>query len=144
MTLFDETLNSAGNSIKKAYLCHRNLKDINSGDILLFYQSQNLRGITVLGVVESVYTNQTDPQEILKLVSKRTVYSQKEIEDMSKKPTMVILFWYNFYFNNYIKYEDTLSRGLLSGPPMAIMSLSHNKYLEVIKLGGLNERFTVD
>lgn len=143
-TFFDEELNDAGNSIKKAYLCNSKIKDISPGDILLFYRSHYLQGITALGVVESVHRNQTNAEEILKLVSKRTVYSQKELEEKSQKPTLVILFWYHFYFFKYIKQVDTLSRGLLKRAPQSIMNLSHDKYLEVIDLGGLDERFTIN
>jgi len=82
---------SAGHAIKQAYLCHARISGIRPGDILLFYRSQDVQGITSIGVVESVHEYQNH-DNILQLVSKRTVYSYDEIVTMAEKKTKVILF----------------------------------------------------
>jgi hypothetical protein len=82
---------SAGNAIKLAYLCHAASKQIRPGDVLLFYRSEDEQAVTSLGVVDQ-FAVSTDTASIAALVSRRTVYSIKEIEGMAAKPTKVILF----------------------------------------------------
>ncbi|RJS72177.1 hypothetical protein CW714_04890 [Methanophagales archaeon] len=52
------------------------------GDILLFYRSRDVKGITSIGIVEKVYENITNPDEIISYVGKRSVYSQSEIKEV--------------------------------------------------------------
>jgi len=49
-----------GNTIKKAYLSHSNIKRMQQGDLILFYRSEDLQAITSLGVVEGVYSSVED------------------------------------------------------------------------------------
>ncbi|TFH40961.1 MAG: hypothetical protein E4G94_08705, partial [ANME-2 cluster archaeon] len=88
-----------GNTIKKAYLSSSRIRNLTSGDILLFYRTVDSE-ITSLGVVERVLYGLQDKDEILRNVRKRTVYSMEEIEKMAKKPTLVILFKWHFHLPN--------------------------------------------
>lgn len=82
---------SAGNTIKKAYLSHAKIKNMQSGDLLLFYRSHDKRAVTTLGIVEKMFiSNKLD--EILEDVAKRTVYSYDDIKKMAEKETHIILF----------------------------------------------------
>lgn len=132
-----------GNTIKKAYLCHANIKNIQKGDLLLFYRSDDLKEITSIGVVDTAFNDLLDPDEIMRHVLKRTVYSRKDIEEMAKKATKVILFKWHFHFPNPINYYDLLKKNIVSGPIQSIQSLSHKDYLEIKRMSGINERFTI-
>lgn len=82
---------SEGNTIKKAYICHSNIKRMRPGDIVCFYRSDDRRSVQVLGVIEqAVRVESLD--ELINLVSKRTVYSMSELEKMVERPCLVILF----------------------------------------------------
>lgn len=85
------SLFSTGNAIKLAYLCHSSIGGIQPGDVLLFYRSGDIKGITSLGIVESA-AHISDLDKIVQLVSKRTVYPISEIKKMAEKPTKVLLF----------------------------------------------------
>lgn len=78
LSLFNETT-SVGNTIKKAYLCHAQLKHMSVGDLILFYRSADIKGVTTIGIVER-FENLRDPDEVSTLVSKRTVYSRDQIK----------------------------------------------------------------
>jgi predicted nucleic acid-binding protein len=132
-----------GNTIKKAYLCHSKIKGMKEGDILLFYRSVDLRGITSVGVVENVYDGVRDSDRIVSYVGKRSVYSRYEIEKISKKPTKIILFWWIEHFEQPIKYSDLSQKGILKTPPRTIVKISHENYLK-IKKGAINDRYTVN
>jgi len=131
-----------GNTIKKAYLCHSKTKGLKEGDILLFYRSNDVRELTSLGVVEKVYENVTEPNQIVSYVGKRSVYSRKEIEEMVNKPTKVILFKWHLHFENPLKYKNLLDYQILKGPPQAIIKISHDKYLKIKGEVKINDRYT--
>ncbi len=131
-----------GNTIKKAYLSNASIKKIRSGDILLFYRSEDERAIVSLGVVEEIKYNLRNKDKIANLVGKRTVYSFSEIEEISRKPTMVILFIHHFHFKKLIAYNFLEEHRILRGPPQTITEIKHNKYLIIKKKGGIDERFT--
>lgn len=88
--LFRELL-PVENTIRKAYLCHSSNKQIASGDIVLFYRSEDVRSVVAIGVCEYTFRSQ-DPKEIILKIGQRTVYSFSEIENLTKKEVLVVLF----------------------------------------------------
>jgi hypothetical protein len=80
-----------GNSIRKAYLCYASMRSIRPGDALLFYRSGDLHSITCAGVAESTLVS-ANPNELARFVARRTVYSYAEIEGMSGRLVLAILF----------------------------------------------------
>lgn len=132
-----------GNTIKKAYLSHSKNTGISLGDILLFYRSVDKKEITSLGIVENVFPALRDKDEIIRLVGKRTVYSIDEIEEMVKKPTMVILFTWHFYLGSPLKLKELLRTRILNGAPQSIVQISHEKYLSIKNMEVIDGRFTI-
>lgn len=134
--------NSEGNSIKKAYLSHSTTGKVSVGDILLFYRTEDDMMITTLGIVERVERNLIDSEKIQKLTAKRTVYSQKDIEEISKSPTMVILFNQHFHFRKPIRYNDMIKENIITGPIQSISEISDDNYRKIIK-DNINVCFTI-
>ncbi len=132
-----------GNTIKKAYLCNSKIKKINNGDILLFYRSEDSK-ITSIGVAESVHEGLSDPEEIRRIVGKRTVYSDAELKEMSKKPTTVIIFRHHFHLKNPVNLNYMIEQNILKGAPQSIVEIDHNCYKAIRAEGGVDERFTVN
>jgi len=131
-----------GNTIKKAYLSHSSTRKMEKGDLLLFYRSEDDKSLVSLGVIESVYYDLTDSNEIVSLVGKRTVYSLSEIERIAQSPTTVILFNHHIHFKKPIEYRTLLKQKILRGPSQSITKIDHNKYLLIKKMGDIDERFT--
>ncbi len=132
-----------GNTIKKAYICHSRITKISPGDILLFYRSQD-KELTSLGVVEKVYSGLQDKDKIARLVGKRTVYSIGEIDEMAKKPTMVILFTWHFHLPTPLKLDELKRMNVIKGAPQSIAQISHDQYLKIKTNGGIDERLAVN
>lgn len=120
---------SPANTIKKAYLCHANIKTFNRGDILLFYRSRDRRSIQCVGILESFHRT-SDLSEVIPLVARRTVYSRQELERMLSKETLVIL----FRFVGTIEPIDseTIAASGIAGPIQTIRSISHEQYQRLI------------
>lgn len=133
-----------GNTIKKSYICNAISKKISSGDILLFYRSEDEKAITSIGIVEKIYQGMQSSDDIIHQVGKRSVYSNSEIEKRAKKRTLVIMFTLHFHLPNPLIYEDLIEWGILKGRPQRLMQIPHEKYLLVKKRGMIDERFTID
>jgi hypothetical protein len=131
-----------GNTIKKAYLCNSNNRTIRRGDIMLFYRSGDNQEVTSIGVVESIHVNLRHAEEVAKVAAKRTVYSVTEIRDMLQRPTIVFLFTWHFYLPKPVTLSHLQQMGISS--PQSLTRISHQKYLEIKKRGGIDERFTVN
>ncbi|MCK5024468.1 MAG: hypothetical protein KAR56_02510, partial [Thermoplasmata archaeon] len=137
-------------TIKKAYLTHSRIKKINPSDIVLFYKSgeqkkpRNQSKITSIGVIESIRLGIEDPEQIMKIVGKRTVYSRGEIEKYAQKPTAVILFLHHFHLKNPLHLYELKDMGVLASAPQSIVEINDEKYRQIIKGGKVDERFTVN
>ena len=133
-----------GNTISKAYLSHCRRRRISKGDILLFYRSRDKMELTSLGVVENVFFGLRNGNNVMRLVGKRTVYSIEEIEEMVKKPVLVILFRWHLHFPKALKLVDLKKKGILEKAPQSMIRIHHNKYLQIKREGRLDERYTFD
>lgn len=82
---------SAGNAIRKAYIC-RAQANIHPGDVLLFLRTREGTRATAVGVAEDALRS-TDPREITRFVGDRTVFSYSEIAESCRNgPTLAIIF----------------------------------------------------
>lgn len=121
---------SESNTIKKAYICHLNITRIRSGDLLLFYRTEDKKSVECVGVVEQTYRG-NDINRVLPMVSKRTVYPKKEIEQWLQRETLIILF--RFLQNFPPVHREMLSQAGIRGPIQTIREISHEQYVRCFK-----------
>ena len=121
---------SQSNTIKKAYLCHANTKQIKPGDLLLFYRSEDRQSIEVLGIVEKTFLS-TDPLAIQLEVAKRTVYTDKDLNAIAAKETRVLLFRYIKSFTPIS--QEKLEELSIKGPIQTIRKIDHQQYLHLME-----------
>lgn len=126
---------SVGNSIKLAYLCHAPTKEIRAGDVLLFYRTEDEKAVTSLGIVDQ-FAVLDDAARIAALVSRRTVYSIKEIEDMAARPTKVILFRLVKHFPQTVPYQRLRADRVVTGPIQSITKISDVAFSRVLAAAG--------
>lgn len=120
---------SVSNAIKLAYLCRANTKEMNPGDLLLFYRSCDLSALTTIGVVES-FSSLNDAESIAALVSRRTVYSMGQIESMvngeeigQTKEVKVILFRTVRHYEQEVSRQKLIDDEVLSAAPQSIVRI---------------------
>jgi len=134
-----------GNTIKKAYLCHSKSKLIEPGDVVIFYQSRDLKQLTHIGIVEMVKHFQAgNKKEIQDLLVKRTAYSDKELTFHASKPSLVLFFTQHFCLPCPVDYKDLVKIGAIKGQPQSITRISHEKYLDIKRRCSIDEHFTID
>lgn len=114
------------NTIKKAYICHSNIKNISPGDLLLFYRTHDRKSVECVGVVEQTYRGK-DINKVLPLVSKRTVYSRSKIEEYLRKETLVILFRLMQTFPPI--EQEVFNKVGIKGQFQSIRRITHDQYI---------------
>jgi len=127
--------NSAGNAIKLAYLCHAQTNSLRPGDIVLFYRTQDEMALTSIGVVEN-FTSSQSPAVIASLVSRRTVYSQTDIERMASKPTKIILFRLLEHLPMKVGYKQLEQDCGVAGPIQSIRKIQHAQFAKILVAAG--------
>jgi hypothetical protein len=123
----------AGNAIKQAYLCKAPSNQVHAGDIVLFYRSKDEMAVTTIGIVER-YETHTEAAKIMQLVSRRTVYSQSEIEAMTNKSVRVMLFRLVGHFNKPISLASLKHDANVSGKLMSITKISDDSFSRILRL----------
>ena len=129
-----------GNTITKAYLCHSKSKKVKAEDIIIFYRSQDIKTVTTLCIVEQVEYGIVDADKAWRIVGKRSVYTEKEIQDLVKKGTKgttIILFKYHFHIAKNIANHQITA-------PQSIKKISCEQYQQIKQsLGEKYGRFAI-
>ena len=143
ITEFAGELHAEGNAIRKAYVCNSPVKKISPGDVLLFYQSRRQKEVTSVGVCESVRYGLSDPDNVLRIVGKRSVFTEYEIQEIADKDTTVIKFRWHFDLENPVSWENLQEKEVIPNP-VTIRQLDDEGYQYIKDNGGIDERFTFD
>ncbi len=122
---------NVGNAIKLAYLCHANVRSVKAGDIVFFYRSDDERAITSLGIVEDFQILQ-DAAAIASVVRRRTVYSMRDIESLSQKPTKVMLFRLARHFSPSISSDWLKKNAVVKGNIQTIRKIDERGFREIM------------
>jgi GNAT superfamily N-acetyltransferase len=112
-----------GNALRKAYLSQGPIRRLGAGSCLLFYRSRDQRAITSAGVVESVLVSR-DAVEVARFVGQRTVYSFQEIERMTSREVLAILFRQDRLLDPPIPIAELEANKVVTRAPQSIMTLS--------------------
>jgi ribosomal protein S18 acetylase RimI-like enzyme len=118
------------NTIKKAYICHSNVKKMQQGDLLLFYRSRDRKNVQCVGIVEHVYRGK-DVGTVTPLVSKRTVYNPEQLRNKLSKEALVILFRFLRSFPPVT--QKMLEENGIVGPIQSIRQITDDQYEKCFK-----------
>ncbi len=121
-----------GNAIKQAYICKSNTSKPNVGDVVLFYRTDDEKAITSLGVIER-FELHDDPNTIMQIVSRRTVYSQAEILEMTQKPMKVMLFRLVGHFDRPVTFTTLIELKVVNGPIQSITHITDASFSKLIE-----------
>ncbi|MGI0134088.1 MAG: GNAT family N-acetyltransferase, partial [Candidatus Micrarchaeaceae archaeon] len=88
--------------------------------------------VTTLGVVES-YQRSHSADEIARIVSRRTVYTQLQIEEMARTETTVMLFRLIRHFENVISFQRLRELGVARGPIQSIIGNADQSFPRILR-----------
>lgn len=133
------------NAISKSYISHSHNRNLYSGDIIVFYRAGGIhKGVaTTIGIVESIVKDIQNVEQLMWICRKRTVLSNKELEEFwnkdSRNRPFVINFLYAFSFVKRINLKQMLNEAIL--PDMAVLktvsNLEREAFAQLIKLAGI-------
>ncbi len=120
-----------GNALRKAYLCNSVCREIRPGAILGFYRSEDVRGLTVIGVAEETLVSH-DATKVARFVGKRTVYPLREIERLCQHDVLAILFRQSRVLRSPIMLDKLLQNKIIAAAPQSItkMKLAARKWIQ--------------
>ncbi len=124
-------LRPCGNSIRKAYLCHSQIKKLCVGDNILFYRSHDLSALTAVGVVEDTLCS-TDADSLARYVGVLTVYRYDEIQSLCNKPVLAIKFRFVKELDDLVTLKELRDNHVIQGQPQSISKVPKEK-IEWIK-----------
>lgn len=116
--------NAFSNSIQKAYICKSRISKLKPGSIIFFYITEK-KLVQACGIVEKTYFS-SDPNEIISLTGKRTVYTYDEIANQCKENTrlLIVLFRQTDSLFKNLSFDIMRESKLVKGYPQSITSLS--------------------
>lgn len=112
-----------GNALRKAYLSRSPIRSLPRGSTILFYRSEDERGITSIGVVESTLRSR-DPAELAQFANLRTVYSFRQLSELASQEVIAIRFRQDRLLPKAIRFEELVQAGALIGSPQSITQVS--------------------
>ncbi|MBA3961044.1 MAG: GNAT family N-acetyltransferase [Chthoniobacterales bacterium] len=119
---FFEGRMACGNALRKAYLCNAVCREIKPGAAICFYRSEDVQGVTVIGVAEETLVSRR-PTEVARFVGKRTVYPLREIERLCQSEVLAILFRQSRVLRAPITLDKLLESDIIAGAPQSIVKL---------------------
>jgi len=124
-----------GNAIKLAYLCHAPNNQVRPGDVILFYRTHDVMAITTLGIVEHFEVSDS-ATDIARLVSRRTVYSEREIMAMAESSTKVILFRLIEHLPDQVSYDWLRQNRVVRGYIQSIRTINDDSFSRILRAAG--------
>lgn len=148
-----ENNESYRNAISKVYVCRSQERDINRGDIIIFYRTGGFYKsvITTIGIVENVVQNISSEAEFILLCRRRSVYTDIELSkhwnyNIYNRP-FVVNFLYTYSFPRRLNMEKLIQMGVISdvnSAPRGFCKISQNQFLNIIKETSSNENLIIN
>jgi len=139
------------NAISKAYITHSREKNLQSGDLIVFYRIGDRKPkiytsvATTVGIIENVHYNIKSLDELIELSRKRTVLTTDELRDdywskyLNYKP-FVVNFLYAYSFKKRATLEKLLELGVIpdiNDMPRSFREITWNSFSELVKFAKL-------
>ncbi len=130
------------NAISKVYISRSHFKDLQSGDIVVFYRTGGYyQGvISTIGVVENVIANIKDDKHFIELCRKRSVFTDKELiehwEYYPKLKPFIVNFLYTYSFPKRINLKQLIEFGVIrdiNSVPRGFEQLDQPKFEKILK-----------
>ncbi len=133
-----------GNTIRKVYVCRANTLRIRPGDVVMFYKSQrdgddHSQCLTTLGVVEG-YSEALDEDDLVKMTSKRSVFSDEFLREMfsgNTSPVKVLDFLLIGHFEQPITLNNLVQFAALRAAPQSIVGVPDEAFEKIMSVGQL-------
>ncbi|CAC9952330.1 Acetyltransferase, GNAT family [uncultured Gammaproteobacteria bacterium] len=141
------------NAIQKVYISRSINRDINTGDIILFYRTGGFYKsvITTIAIVDKVIFNIDCEKNFIKLCRKRSVFSDEELAkhwnwNKNNRP-FIINFLYIDHMPKRLNLEKLIELGVINSvndAPRGLEAITKEQFELILKESEANEHFIID
>lgn len=145
------------NAISKVYVSRSYERNLQSGDIIVFYRTapegtvaHHTSVTTTIGVVQQVFTSIGSLEEFIQLCRKRSVFTEKELTAQwnyrpSSRPFIVnFLYVHSFRKGKRLNLSQLKSLGIIEQAPRGFELLSNTAFEKLLEHSDVDQRFIVD
>ncbi|MGE6230911.1 PIN domain-containing protein [Paenibacillus chitinolyticus] len=139
------------NAISKVFISRSMERNLYPGDMIIFYRTGGYHTsvVTTLGIVESVVTNISDPEQFISLCKKRSVFNDKELLEFwyfKKSKPFIVNFLYSYSFPKRINMKRLIELGVLQSvhsAPRGFMRITYQNFKDIIREAQVDERIII-
>lgn len=132
------------NALCKSYISHSRERNLNNGDIIVFYRTGETYPkiyssvATTIGIVENVYNNIPDLKNLLEICRRRTMLSKDELNEFWDRYNdyrpFVVNFLYAFSFKKRANLKQLIELGVIQDVESAPRGFKEVQWDALIKL----------
>ncbi|MCL1972388.1 MAG: hypothetical protein FWG57_05300 [Endomicrobia bacterium] len=141
------------NALSKVYISRSKEKNINRGDIIVFYRTGGYYKsvLTTIGTVEEIILDIKNDTEFINLCRKRSVFSDKELTAHwnyypNLKP-FIVKFLHNYSFSHRINMQRMIELGIIKdkdSAPRGFQKITKEQFLTILKETKTNDSFIIN
>ena len=141
------------NAIRKVYVSRSHFRTLNSGDIIVFYRTGGYYQsvVTTLGIVDGLYLNIKDAAQFVALCRKRSVFSDKELQEhwnynKTNRP-FIVGFLYAYSFPKRPTLKELIENGIIrdfQSAPRGFEQLTQEQLSKILSLSKTHPRVIVN
>lgn len=147
-----EEQESYRNAISKVYICRSFERNINPGDIIVFYRTGGYYKsvVTTLGIVENVRTDIMTSEEFINQCRSRSVFTNKELLEQwnynrYNRP-FIVKFLYAYSFPKPLNLKRLIELGVINdigSAPRGFTKITREQFMKVIEETHTNENIII-
>jgi len=140
------------NAIRKVYICRSYVRDLHSGDVVVFYRTGGYyAGVaTTVGVVENVITGISDPAQFVQQCRKWSVFTDEELLEhwnYSASKPFVVNFLYSYSFPKRPNLKQLIDIGVIKdvkSVPRGFKQISQEHFDAILHEAEADDRIIID
>jgi predicted nucleic acid-binding protein len=139
------------NAIKKVYISRSINRNLNSGDLVLFYRTGGHYAgvVSTIGVVDNIETNIRDENHFIELCRKRSVFDNTEIKkywnwNKNNRPFVVNFLYIDSFPMPKVNLKKLRWLNIIQNAPRGFEPLSDAKFKLILKEARADESYIID
>jgi predicted nucleic acid-binding protein len=139
------------NAIKKVYISRSINRNLNSGDLVLFYRTGGHYAgvVSTIGVVDNIETNIRDENHFIELCRKRSVFDNTELKkywnwNKNNRPFVVNFLYIDSFPMPKVNLKKLRELNIIQNAPRGFEPLSDAKFELILKEARVDESYIID
>lgn len=139
------------NALKKIYISRSYFRNLNSGDLVLFYRTGGYyKGvISTIGVVESIETDIKDEQHFIDLCRKRSVFDDEGLSkywnwSKTNRPFIVNFLYIDSFPMPKVNLKKLMELNLIQSAPRGFEQIKDETFFQILNEARANESYFID